>query len=66
MLCFRWKDGAGELATLTVDGSRVTNELAMINDYRTDIHQYADPAAQGGSINAEPMEVWLPSDAMPR
>ena len=52
--------------TLVVDGHDSCNELAFVNDYRTDIERYAEAWAQRRSFNAAPVEVWLPSDTMPR
>ena len=52
--------------SLVVDGHDACNELAFVNDYRTDIERYAETWAQRRSINAAPVEVWLPGDTMPR
>ena len=52
---------------MEIDGERGTNELAMINDYRSDVSEQAllQDALQQRSPNAEAVEVWLDGDALP-
>ena len=60
----QWQGGDG---WLEIDGERGTNELAMINDYRSDVSEQAllQDALQQRSPNAEAVEVCLDGDALP-
>ncbi len=60
----QWQGGDG---WLEIDGERGTNELAMVNDFRVDVSERAlnGEVTQPRTPNAEPIEVWVPSDALP-
>ena len=58
----RW---AEEGQRLVVDGNSVCNELAMCNDYRTNIRRYYDASCQERGANTEMVEVTLPGYDVP-
>ena len=60
----QWQGGDG---WLEIDGERGTNELAMVNDFRVDVSERAlnGDVAQPRTPNAEPIEVWMPTDKLP-
>jgi hypothetical protein len=50
---------------LVVDGNQTCNELAMCNDFRTNIRRYDDDSSQERAPNAEMIEVTLPGNTVP-
>eukprot|EP01043_Picozoa_sp_COSAG02_P003279 COSAG02_NODE_79_length_40228_cov_18.435762_34_plen_392_part_00 len=55
-----WGDDA-----LVIDANRQCNELAFINDYRTDIKNYDDHTLQTREPNVQFVEVMLKNDCVP-
>eukprot|EP01052_Picozoa_sp_SAG31_P030287 SAG31_NODE_3094_length_4682_cov_26.831333_2_plen_520_part_00 len=51
--------------SLVVDGNHACNELAMVNDYRTNTKQYNDPTMQEREANARMLEVQFPDEQIP-
>ena len=63
----RWTQFQGGDGWREIDGERGTNELAMVNDFRVDVSEPAlnGDVAQPRTPNAEPIEVWMPTDKLP-
>ena len=49
-----------------IDASECANELAMVNDYRTNIDRYESSAMQECEPNAEAVQIFMPGDIFPR
>ena len=71
--CHRWNaapkdldDGAEAGIELVIDASECANELAMVNDYRTNIDRYESSAMQECEPNAEAVQIFMPGDIFPR